>query len=238
MPLATSVLKKAPEEVPRGPTGSVVFQTQDDKGVVFVLESEPLRLRVAWKTKKKFADDEDIPIHYDNFKVETPWNYFMIRMTPEGLITDTFLYFSPVKIKAPSGKVFMPALPNIYPSGHICNGTIRIIVTDPPEKKAFDLFTAFWTTPFTAETAPKDPSILPEALDFWGGNLPHPKSLLFAWAACIEQGTQVDWKTFKFRIGRRNFVLDTLEKAMEYALVFPRRKDYYARKPLKVRKLL
>jgi hypothetical protein len=33
-------------------------------------------------------------------------------------------------------------------------------------------------------------------------------------------------------------VLDTLEKAMEYALVFPRRKDYYARKPLKVRKLL
>jgi hypothetical protein len=235
MPLTTSVLKKTPEEVPRGPTGRIAFHIEDDNAIVYVLESEPLRIRVAWKTKKTKDDDGDVAISYDNFKVETPWNYFMIRMTPEGFVTDTFLFFSPVRLEKMSDKIFMPALPNIYPSGHICNGTIRILVTDPPEKKAFNLFTAFWTTPFTAETAPKDAAILPDAFAFWGGKLQYPKSLLLAWATCVEQGTPVDWKMYRFRFGRRNFVLNTLGKAMEYAIVFPRRKDHYSKKPLRNR---
>jgi hypothetical protein len=230
----TSILKRALPSAAelaalRKPKGAIRYKDQNEKARILVLEEGPMNLRVSWKSKSTNDHEmaNELEAHYESFKVTTPWQYFIVRLTHEEVVTDTFLFFSPERIKKKADKVHLPTIPNIYPSGHICNGTIRIILTDPEEKKARDLFNAFWTTPFTSETWPKLPALLPKALSFWGANSRHPKSLLMAWEAACYAKTPIDWRSFRVRVRRRVIPYLTLAGVMKYALNFPDRTNLH-----------
>lgn len=234
MPLVTRLVNGPKEAEPvrrRIPIGDTLDGMDDEDAEVHVIRQPPMRVRAIWKSKNDWEDPPgklEKPA-FKTYELALPWSYFMIRMTKAGgLVTDTFLFVSDKRIEKKEDPIFMPPLPNIYPSGHICNGTIRILATDPPQKKAADLFAAFWSTPFTSETFPKDRLLFPRAFLGTKAILGRPWTFLDAWQYCDKNSLKIIWKPFRFRYRRKIYRIDTLKKAMEYALIFPDRNEVYS----------
>lgn len=122
-----------------------------------------MSVSVCFKKKQKLSDGRwsKKPSAVSHYKIDVPWQAFMVRMNRMGAITDTFMWFMKESPKDGNVAVYMPPLPNIYPSGHICNGTIKVNFADPPYLKVYKAYEAFWTTPFTEETWPEWEELVP-----------------------------------------------------------------------------
>jgi len=231
MPLVTSALRSSfVEELKKMPHGRIVQVHQGNKVLLYVLEQEPMEVRSVWKSKHPWEAPKGSEKHpvFVGFKFKVPWQYFLTRFTAAGLITDAFVFISPERIKDPQkSKLYMPPLPNIYPSGHICTGNIRFSVGMTPEERAQELLYAFWRTPFTSETWPKDANLVPTQLKKYGAVSRAPWTILPAWEKADAEKEKIRWRCFRFKNRRKRFPMDTLAKASVFALEFPRRTDIY-----------
>jgi len=196
---------------------------------VHVLEHPPGAIPILWK-KKTGRGAKSKVLSVSHYKIRTPWIYFLVRMNRANAITDTFLYFARKKAADLREMVYVPPLPNIYPSGHICNGTIRVAFNDPPWLKVGEAFRAFWSTPFTEETWPEDDALVPQCwknsgnryfieygylvyiFEYWMHHDSHCPRECFPWGQLT-----VRRKEDKRVLG----TIQTLAHAMEYALSFP-----------------
>ena len=236
MPFVTRApTKGAPEKVPKTLDVSIPFTRSRGTFTVHVLEHAPARFRVHFKKKWKDPKWRKKRHKYETFRIRLPWMYFMIRLNRAGAITDTFLWVSPKQIESPKDTVFMAPLPNIYPSGHICNGTIKVTFADPPWRKAIEAFKAFWTTPFTEETWPEDYHLLPKCLTSqgdWSIEYGYLIWIFEYWQKHDKQSGHADcfpWQTFRVPATKKGHQRDreyvgevkTLDAAMDYALMFP-----------------
>lgn len=146
------------------PKLSIPFSRSSENAVIYVLEGTPMSVGAHFKVKSRMQNGKwsHKVSAIERAKIKVPWQYFIVRMNKASAITDTFLWFSKGKIVDPEeGLVFMPPLPNIYPSGHICNGTIRVNFGDPISEKVRSAYESFWTTPFTEETWPENSGLVP-----------------------------------------------------------------------------
>lgn len=216
-----------------------------------MLEKSPERIGVSFKVKLKTRKGtwSKRPAVIMRWRLNVPWQYFIVRMNRVGAITDTFIWFSPKKIGMEKEAVYLPPLPNIYPSAHICNGTIKVNLADPVHARVAQAFESFWTTPFTEETWPENDTLLPRCWDpsvdpqnqyfieygylkwifeYWQGHderhsrkewLKHHRSCDFPW-----QQYKVANKAVPKWHGEP---IRNLDEAMEYALEFvaPKRTD-------------
>lgn len=164
MPFVTRTRRDTPETIPKLPGLSIPFTRSSIFGVVHVLEKPPMTVGVSFKMKLKTRKGtwSKKGLGFVRWKIKVPWQYFMVRMNRVGAITDTFIWFAQKQISDLSEPVYMPPLPNIYPSGHICNGTIRVSLSDPPHVRVARAFESFWTTPFTEETWPETGRLVPK----------------------------------------------------------------------------
>lgn len=165
MPLFARSSAPAPEVVPR-PKYSIPFTRSKGGITAHALEHPPATIPVLWKKKVGRGTKAKV-VSVMRFKINVPWMYFIVRMNRANAITDTFLFFTKKKAVDLNEPAYVPPLPNIYPSGHICNGTIRVSVNDPPAVKVAEAFNAFWSTPFTEETWPEDENLVPRC---WAGS--------------------------------------------------------------------
>ena len=165
MPFVTRPVNEVEvEKVPRLPGISIPFSRTRKDFTTHVLVRPPMTVGVCFKVKRKTRKGKwaKRPSEVTHYKIKVPWQAFMVRMNRAGAITDTFMWFMDEKPMDVKARVYMPPLPNIYPSGHICNGTIRVNFEDPPYLKVYKAFEAFWTTPFTEETYPESSDLVPE----------------------------------------------------------------------------
>lgn len=254
MPFLTRTRQDLPENVPRSAPSIPIPFTRSSKSngaIVHVLEKGPSRIGVAFKSKRKTRRGQwsKRPAAVFRWKIEVPWQYFIVRMNEVGAITDTFVWFAPKKLSDEGGAVFLPPLPNIYPSAHICNGTIRVNFADPVHVRVSQAFESFWTTPFTEETWPEMDYIIPSC---WSSDV-DPENAYFIeygylrwifeyWQRHDEKHSRKEWLKDHRPCGFpwRQYVVQnkalkkwhgstigTLSDAMEYALDFvaPKRSE-------------
>ena len=232
--------ERPPEEVPKIDRSSIPFSMSDGSFTVHALERPPMEVNVSFVFRKKIGDTRWSKKASGKwrYRLSVPWQYFIVRVNRVGAITDTFLWLSRRKLESiQDGAVYMPPLPNIYPSGHICNGTIRVDFNDPIHLRVQKAFESFWTTPFTEETWPERGDILPRCysaqplyicygylklmLDFWQKHDAHNRN-----GGC----------GFPFRLMKvvnkampswHGHLIESLADAMEYGLQFraPTRDD-------------
>lgn len=161
MPFVTQKTERNPDKIPRITEVSIPWTRTRNDFTVHVLEHPPAVMRVIFKKKWKDSSRHK-RVRLLRYRIRVPWMYFLLKMNRMGAIMDTFLFFTREKITDPKkGTIHIPPMPNIYPSGHICNGTIKVDFEDPPWKKTVEAFRAFWTTPFTEETWPERDSLIP-----------------------------------------------------------------------------
>lgn len=225
MPMLTSILRKIPQkprETFQEPHGRIVRVVESPNAYLYIYECEPMRQRVLWKSRwvwEHAKANPEKPV-YESFIVQIPWSYFMVRMNRKMAVTYAFIFVSPERLQSDEDEIFMPPLPNIFPSGAICTGTIQVRSDDAPEKKVADLFKAFWTTPFTSDTMTRESRMIPNALRIWGANRRLRKSILPAWEAATVAETPLDWKHFRIRVMGCLYVVETLADAITFALRF------------------
>jgi hypothetical protein len=220
------------EKVPRFDRASVPFSAENEKYTLHVLENPPASVTVVFKQKLKTQRGgwSKKPPMIFRYKIKVPWCYFLMRQNRSGAITDTFLFFAEDKLKDTRGRVFLPPLPNIYPSGHICNGTIKVNFDDPPHIKIAEAFRAFWSTPFTEETWPEDRGLLPACFNEEEGHAyvieyGYLKYVFSYWEVHDEnhEGCSGNiWRSFRPRSkgGHYGGYLTCLQQVMDYALAF------------------
>lgn len=248
MPFVTrSPSELASEKLPRFPGISIPFSRTRKSYTVHVLERPPMEVGVAFKHKVKLRGGKWARRHrgYSRYKIKLPWQYFMVRVNRMGAIMDTFIWFAKKKLEDAGGMIFMPPLPNIYPSGHICNGTIKVNLEDPPHERIRKAYEAFWTTPFTEETWPETNRLIPpcflreaeceigygslcKLLEYWQfhdeehgeGYQENHGDCSFPWSPyLVINEAMPSW---------HGTIIASLEKAMEYALAFitPKASDF------------
>lgn len=242
LPFLTGSKKPAFErEMPRLPGISIPFSRTSKDVTVHTLIRPPMTVGVTFKVKEKTHDGRWSKKAKETvrYKVDVPWQAFMVRMNRVGAITDTFIWFLKEKPADEDAEVFMPPLPNIYPSGHICNGTIKVNFEDPPHVKIARAFEAFWTTPFTEETYPETDALIPGCwnrdnkhyhieygylkfvFEYWQDHCDshHKKRWIERFGPCEEFG----WRYFEIRNPKHprcGRVVEDLGEAMDYALTF------------------
>jgi hypothetical protein len=204
-----------------------------------------MTVSVCFKVKQKTRDGKwaKKPSSVNHYKISVPWQAFMVRMNRVGAITDTFMWFMKNNPVDASEQVYIPPLPNIYPSGHICNGTIKVNFEDPPYLKVFKAFEAFWTTPFTEETWPEWEEVVPPC---WNADKKHfrieygylkyifeywqehdqkhsTKKWMEMYGPCPGVSPDFPWGTFRiYNKSHPNYgdYVKTLDQAINYALTF------------------
>jgi hypothetical protein len=235
--------KKPPleREMPRLPGISIPFSRTNKEFSVHTLVRPPMKVGVCFKLKDKNKDGQWSKKAKEmlRYKIEVPWQAFMVRMNRVGAITDTFMWFMKGKPVDEDAEVFMPPLPNIYPSGHICNGTIKVNFEDPPHEKIHKAFEAFWTTPFTEETYPENDELIPRCwssgehkfhieygylryvFDYWQEHDEQHETR--KWIERNGPCAGFPWSFFKILNGKHKMAgqyVHTLGAAMDYALSF------------------
>jgi len=205
-----------------------------------------MNVMVTFKEKLKRKDGKwsKKPARFYTYKLKVPWSIFMMRLNKAGAITDTFIFFSKEKSCSMDGlgdktPVYLPPLPNVYPSGHICNGTIRVNFDDLPETKIREAFRAFWMTPFTEETYPEDDALVPNCF------MEEDLAICYGWLRYVflywekhdkdhdpEKCGEYPWHQFRVRARDGESytrTIFTLGEALDYALRF-NLNDHYRRR--------
>ena len=234
MPFMTQAGRITRENVPRLPDIAVPYKAENKTYTVYVLEHPPARVGIVFKQKRKTQKGtwSKMPATVYRYKINVPWCYFLMRANKAGAITDTFLFFAPSKLLDVNGRVYLPLLPNIYPSAHICNGTIRVNFEDPPLVKIVEAFRSFWSTPFTEETWTEDRNLIPPCFHSCESN---GYMIEYGWLRyifeywinhdvyCVGQNSHPwGWKPFRPRSkgGHYGGFIETLDGIMQYALNF------------------
>lgn len=231
--------ERPPDDIPRLMANSIPFSRTKNEMSVHVLERPPMEVPVSFAYRKRLRDrkwSKKVEGRW-RYKISVPWQYFIVRTNRVGAFTDTFIWFARSKIKDPQeGVIYCPPLPNIYPSGHICNGTIKVDLSAPLHERVSKAFESFWTTPFTEETWPETHTIIPRC---WSS--PERYKIMYGWLRYTFEYWVLHDKhasncRFPFRLFQVNNpampewnhnVLESLSDAMDYALEFvtPNRSD-------------
>lgn len=242
MPFVTRSRKAV--EVEKGPWKTdIQYSVSNDHYTLHVLLHPPMKVQVAFKQKLKRKDGKwsKKPARFHTYKLKVPWSIFMMRLNKAGAITDTFIFFSKEEPSGDKVPVYLPPLPNVYPSGHICNGTIRVNFDDSPEVKIVEAFKAFWRTPFTEETYPEDEDLIPDCFG------QEEYAIMYGWLRYVfeywerhdrEHGPpyrdcdEYPWRQFRIRSkDGESYVrhITCLGELVDYALKF-NLKDHYIRR--------
>lgn len=236
MPFVTHRTRERPTtDLPKIAGSSIPFSRTLNHFTVHVLERPPMEVGVSFVYRKRLGDKrwaKTVDGRW-RYRISVPWQYFIVRMNRVGAFTDTFIWFARKKILDPNEIVYIPPLPNIYPSGHICNGTIRVDLSAPLHERIFKAFESFWTTPFTEETWPENADVVPKCwsdqnhyyieygylrylLEYW---VKHDKHVVMPGRKC-----SFPWRLYrvinKAMSGWNARTIESLSEAMDYALEF------------------